>query len=145
MYKVKAASGKDELDRIYALRYRMLRAPWGQPYESSFDNLEEKSVNLYIGDEKGHIIACGRLQENAGRVGQIRYMAVDSTSQGKGLGKLIVNALEDAARRLNLERIELQARENAVNFYLGCGYVLKEQTFKLWDVIQHYRMEKMLK
>jgi GNAT superfamily N-acetyltransferase len=69
-------------------------------------------------------------------------MAVNNAFQGKGLGKLIIAKLEDEAKRLQLKTIELQARENALEFYKNQGYSVKETSFKLWDIIQHYLMTK---
>ena len=65
--------------------------------------------------------------------------------QGKGLGKLIVARLELEARNNKIHTIELQARDNALDFYKNCGYVIKEKSFILWDIIQHYLMIKELK
>jgi ribosomal protein S18 acetylase RimI-like enzyme len=71
-------------------------------------------------------------------------MAVDVNCQGKGLGKLIVVKLEEEAKRIGLKTIELQARENAVDFYKSQDYTIQETSFKLWDIIQHYLMIKQL-
>ena len=71
-------------------------------------------------------------------------MAVHPNYQGKGLGKLIVTQLEIEAKRINLTTIELQARENALEFYKSQGYIIKEPSFKLWDIIQHYLMVKSI-
>ena len=142
--EVKFAKNKEDIERILQLRYKMLRLPWNQPIETATDNLELKSVNAYIENEKQEIIACGRLQENDNKIGQIRFMAVSDDYQGKGLGKLIVISLEKSAKELHLKSIELQARDNAVNFYKSCGYKIKEKSFLMWDQIQHYLMEKHL-
>jgi N-acetylglutamate synthase-like GNAT family acetyltransferase len=88
------------------------------------------------------VVACGRLQKNTEQLGQIRFMAVADAYQGKGYGKKILEALEKKARLQQLRVIELQARENALEFYLRCGYQKIEATFKLWDLIQHYRMRR---
>ena len=72
-------------------------------------------------------------------------MAVHPNYQGKGLGKLIVAKLEEEAKAIGLTSIELQARENALEFYKSQGYIVKETSFKLWDIIQHYLMTKELK
>ena len=69
-------------------------------------------------------------------------MAVANEFQGKGLGKLILVELEKVAAEKGYSKIILQARENALSFYLKNGYTLKEKTFRLWDIIQHYLMEK---
>lgn len=144
MYTVKIANTKKEIDGIIDLRYDILRKPWSQPKETSTDGMEESAVNAFI-EDNGKVIACGRLQDNGGAVGQIRYMAVDDSYQGKGLGKLIVTKLEEEARKMNLYLIELQARENAFEFYKSQGYIVKETSFKLWDIIQHYLMTKEIK
>ncbi|WP_317899921.1 GNAT family N-acetyltransferase [Aurantibacillus circumpalustris] len=144
MYSVKVGSSAKELEAILALRYKILRQPWNQPADTATDNLEGKSINAYIEDTNGNVIACARLQENENKVGQVRYMSVDNSYQGKGLGKLLLVFLERKAKDLNLSKIELQARENAVKFYEANNYVIKEKTFLLWGIIQHYLMEKSL-
>lgn len=145
MTEVKQACTEAELNAILTLRYEVLRKPWDQPASTATDELESSSINAYISDNNGKVIACGRLQENAGKVGQIRFMAVSPDHQGEGLGKKIVQFLEQRAKELNLASVELQARENAVKFYEACGYQIKEKSFLLWGQIQHYLMEKSIK
>jgi N-acetylglutamate synthase-like GNAT family acetyltransferase len=144
MFKLRIAHTPEETQRIIDLRYKILRKPWNQSAETATDTLEAFSINAYIENEKKEVLACGRLQENPDKVGQIRFMAVDDNQQGKGLGKMIVSALESEAKKLQLKTIELQARENAVEFYKSCGYEVKEKTFLLWGIIQHYLMEKKI-
>jgi N-acetylglutamate synthase-like GNAT family acetyltransferase len=141
MYTVQIANTQNQIDTIINLRYDILRMPWNQPKETSSDGMEDTAINAFI-EDNGKAIACGRLQDNGAGVGQIRFMAVDANYQGKGLGKLIVAKLEAEAKRIGLTTIELQARENAVEFYKSQGYSVKETSFKLWDIIQHYLMTK---
>lgn len=144
MYKVQISDNQNTINQIIDLRYDILRKPWNQPKETSTDGMEDTTINAFIQDND-KIVACGRLQENGNGLGQIRYMAVDANYQGKGLGKLIVVKLEDEAKRIGLTTIELQARENALEFYKSQGYFVRETSFKLWDIIQHYLMTKELK
>lgn len=141
MYKIEFAQNKQTIQRIITLRYDVLRKPWNKPIETATDDLEEQSVNAYI-EINNEIVACARLQNNGNGMAQIRFMAVAQNQQGKGLGKLIVEALEQEAKKQNIKFIQLQARENAVEFYKACGYTIKEKTFLLWDLIQHFLMEK---
>ncbi|MBL7921074.1 MAG: GNAT family N-acetyltransferase [Bacteroidia bacterium] len=142
--EVKQANTKQEVEAIIDLRYKILRQPWDQPRDTGTDNLEDRSINAFIADESGLVLACGRLQENDNKIGQIRFMAVDASQQGKGLGKKIVEFLEVKGKEIGLKKIELQARENAVEFYKSNGYSIKEKSFLLWGIIQHYLMEKEL-
>lgn len=144
MYTVQIANTQNQIEGIINLRYDILREPWSQPKETSTDGMEDSAINAFIEDNE-KVIACGRLQDNGKGMGQIRYMAVDANYQGKGLGKLIVAKLEEEAKNIGLILIELQARENAVEFYKSQGYIVKETSFKLWDIIQHYLMVKEIK
>ncbi len=144
MYKVQIVNTQKQIDAIIDLRYDILRKPWNQPKDTATDDLELSSINAFI-EQDEDVIACGRLQDNGSGLGQIRYMAVNTKYQGKGLGKLIVAKLEEEAKAIGLKTIELQARENALEFYKSQGYEVKQTSFKLWNIIQHYLMTKELK
>jgi len=135
----------EEFKQYYSLRYKILRKPWGQPHGSERDNEDEISYHRMIIDEAtGDAIAVGRLQVNTKEEAQIRYMAVGDNYQGKGLGSKIVIALEDIALDKGANRIILQARKNAVQFYQRNGYKVVEKSYILFDEIQHWLMKKEL-
>ena len=143
-FEVHISKNPAVFQNILQLRYTILREPWHQSKASATDDLEETSYNAYILSDTSDVIACGRLQENENKVGQIRYMAVDQIWQGKGLGKLILQALEKKGIELGFKKIELQARDNAVSFYKNNGYKVEQKTFLLWNQIQHYLMSKTI-
>jgi predicted GNAT family N-acyltransferase len=142
--KVLESTSPSQLERIIALRFEILRKPWNQPYESSRDELEDKSINAFIENENKNVVACGRLQKNDPHTAQVRYMAVDAAHRGRGLGAAILSHLEERASEWKITRIQLQARENAVDFYQSQGYRIVEKSFLLWGQIQHYLMEKII-
>ena len=86
------------------------------------DELEDESHHLIAVDEQKEVIGGGRLHFNNNREGQIRYMAVSNTIQRKGLGSAIVSELEAIAREKGIQEMVLNARENAISFYLSMGY-----------------------
>lgn len=141
--QVRVAKNKQELEAIIELRYEILRKPWMQPASTASDELEDSSINAYIAQNE-EVIACGRLQKNDDGKGQVRYMAVRADQQGKGLGRDILKFLEEQAALLGIGCVELQARENALDFYKKEGYVVIEKSFLLWGQIQHYLMQKQL-
>ncbi|KAA0012315.1 MAG: GNAT family N-acetyltransferase [Thermoplasmata archaeon] len=71
-------------------------------------------------------------------------MAVDERYRNRGIGSEMLKELERVAREKGAKYIVLEARENAVNFYLKNGYVMVKKSFLLFDSIQHYRMMKRL-
>jgi N-acetylglutamate synthase-like GNAT family acetyltransferase len=71
-------------------------------------------------------------------------MAVAENQQGKGLGKLVMQYMEEKARENGASEVILQARKNAVDFYRSCGYEVVEKSHLLWGKIQHYLMRKSI-
>lgn len=142
--KVTQPATPAEWEAYYDLRWRVLRAPWDQPRGSEMDTMEDSCYHCMVVDAKGEVSGTGRLQMNTKDEAQIRYMAVDLNLHGKGIGKKLMNALEQEAKDNGAKYVFLQAREMAVPFYLACGYEIIEKTFLLFDTIQHYSMKKNL-
>ena len=108
-------------EAYYHLRWTVMRAPLGQPPGSERDDLEASAFHRFIRDA-GAVVATGRLHLCDTSTAQVRYMAVAESHQGRGLGRIILNALEEEARRQGVTRIWLNARITAVGFYANCGY-----------------------
>lgn len=143
MVTLKFATTSEELRAAFEVRWEVLRKPWNQPRGSETDDMES-TAHTIIATENGITCATGRLQVSGEHTGQIRYMAVSPNSQGKGLGKKVLLALEAKAVELGMRNIVLNARENAVNFYLRNGYHITGEAETLFGVIRHLRMGKKL-
>lgn len=135
---------EEELNAYYNLRYEVLVKPWNQPASRARDEWENISVHFLMLNKSKYPIATGRLQLNSEVEGQIRSMAVRPEYQGKGLGRLMIKQIEKEAAERKLKFIVLEARENALNFYLNSGYSAVAESFLLFDVIKHTRMRKEL-
>ncbi len=144
MIEIRAPKIAEEWDKYYQLRWEVLRKPWNQALGSEKDTSEDTSIHFMAIDETNEILGVCRLQKNSEAEGQIRFMAVSEKAQGKGIGKLLINAAENKAKELGINTIILQARENAVPFYKACNYKIKEKTFLLFNSIQHFLMTKEL-
>jgi predicted GNAT family N-acyltransferase len=134
----------EELDAYYRIRYEVLRKPWNQPPFKTKDDKEDSSLHFLVKTIDGKYIACGRLQLNSATEGQLRSMAVTENYRGQGIGNFIIAHIEKIAHERKLKRIVLDARENAVRFYERNGYKITKPSYLLFDLIQHYEMEKFL-
>lgn len=132
-----------EFERYYEMRWRILRAPWKQPRGSEKDDIEEFSHHIIACTAENDIVGVGRLQFNSSDEAQIRYMAIEPVHEGRGIGRLIVAALETIALENERRIIVLDAREPAVGFYQRLGYEVTEKSYLLFECIQHYRLEKI--
>ncbi|MBB6609931.1 GNAT family N-acetyltransferase [Pontibacter sp. Tf4] len=134
----------DEFEKYYHLRYLTLRQPWGQPEGSERAPDDATAIHAMLVEENGDAIGVCRLHLQTPQEAQLRFMGIHEKYQGKGLGKLLLDYLEDKARSMGAQTIVLQAREKAVSFYERNGYAIVEKTHLLFGTIQHYKMEKQL-
>lgn len=134
----------EEFDEYYDLRWRILRKPWGQPRGSEKDEFDPTAEHVTARDENGRLLGIGRVHFNNVAEAQIRYMAVEDAARGRGVGRLIVDALEAVARDHGADTIVLDAREHAVPFYERCAYRITGTGPTKFGVIKHATMEKTL-
>jgi len=143
MIEIIEPSNENEFEIYYKIRYEALRQPWGKPVGSEKDDSEDSSLH-FMALENGIPLGVCRLQYNDEKVAQIRFMAVNEASRGKGIGKILIDFAEKRASNDGRNLMILQARDYAIPFYEKSGYTIKEKSFLLWDLIQHYLMEKNL-
>jgi GNAT superfamily N-acetyltransferase len=133
-----------EFRQYYDLRWKTLRAPWGQPRGSETDPLDADSTHLMAVDSGQGILGVGRLHFSAIGEARIRYMGVATDYQRRGIGTQILRGLEENALRLGATRIVLDAREVALGFYRKHGYVATGPGPMLFNRIAHVSMEKQV-
>lgn len=133
-----------EWEDYFSLRWRVLRAPWNQPRGSEKDDLEDAGQHLMIAGPNSLAIAVGRLHFNSPAEAQVRFMAVDPQSRGRGLGGLILREFENRARAAGATSIVLNAREDAQRFYQKHGFAVIGPAPTIFSAVKHVRMRKEL-
>ncbi|MEN9994163.1 MAG: hypothetical protein RL762_820 [Bacteroidota bacterium] len=141
---IRSPQNESEWHAYFELRYHVLRAPWGQAKGSERTADEAHHQHFAYFNQDNQIIGVGRLDQTAPHVGQVRFMAVTSNQQGKGIGKAIMDEIEEFCRAQGYLQIILHAREVALPFYQKLAYQLVAPSHLLFGEIQHYLMEKSL-
>jgi GNAT superfamily N-acetyltransferase len=126
------------------LRWRVLRAPWNQPLAPDAGEDQEDQVHAMIAGPSGAALAVGRIIFKSNGEAQVRSMATDESHRGKGLGRCIIEYLEQEARHRGVTAISLNARESAVPFYARLGYESIGEGPFLFGCIRHTTMRKAL-
>jgi len=142
-YFIRPPESKEEWKNYFIFRWELLRKPLGMSKESLEDDLEDSSYHLMGVDDENNVIASGRVHFNDNNQAQIRYMAVKDSYKRKGIGSEIVTKLEDYASSKGAKKMVLNARENALSFYLSLGYSEKGP-YQSDTGIPHSKMEKDL-
>jgi predicted GNAT family N-acyltransferase len=142
---IRSPATDSELEVYYRLRWRILREPWNQPPGSEKDDREADALHLAAWNDSGTLVGVGRLHRLAANTGQIRYMAVDPSQRGRGVGAAILRELENLAARSGFDELMLNAREEAVSFYESHGYVIVRPSHSLFGLIPHSEMRKRIR
>lgn len=72
---------------------------------------------------------------------RLRGMAVDSSLQGKGVGRQLVEACLNYAQGKNAKSVWCNARTSAVGFYLSLGFRQVGEEFEIKGIGPHYFAE----
>lgn len=139
--EVRSPKTTTEWDDYYDLRYRILREPLGKPRGSERNDGDTTGIHLALYDN-GVLRAIARLDQAEPEISQVRFVAVDDTVRGKGYGRYIMEAAEQQSKEQGNRKMILHARDYALDFYKKIGYTTIEKSYKLFDVLQHYLMEK---
>lgn len=134
---------EQQWSEYFKLRWLLLREPWNQPPGSEKDAFENLAYHLFAMHTRFGAVGVGRVHI-AEKIAQIRYMAVVERFRGKGIGTMILSALEQHAIDQGVDQIFLNARENALKFYKGLQYRVVGDAPVLYGTIKHKKMIKSL-
>ncbi len=127
MYKVDIPTSEQDFDDYFTFRWKMLREPWKYPLGSEKDEYEQVSQHRMIRNPDGDVIAVGRVHMNSAEEAQVRYVAVDKTSQNKGLARMLVSSLESVTRSEGAERIVTNSTQLAIGFFQSMGFEIQSE------------------
>ena len=124
------------------LRYRILRKPLGLQRGSEWYDHEEDCIHV-IAVAGERVVGCVLFHPYGDGGGRLLQMAVEADLQGKGVGRTLVQRLEEEVTRQEIHWIHLHARDHAVGFYEKLGYECVGEPF--FEVtIPHFDMKKRL-
>lgn len=144
MFRLLTPQTDEELAQYYDFRWRMLREPWHMPVGSERDAYDEMSCHRMIVSDSGETIAIGRLYMTPDNDGQIRFMAVHPDHRHKGMGAVVLMALESLARQEGAKRLVCNSREDAIPFYLRNGFASQGELSEERGPVRHQQMLKHL-
>src|SRR6266540_3894129 len=98
MFTIKTLTTHDDFKAYYALRYKVLSEPWGYPKGTEKDDYEPISEHFMAVNEKDK------------EAGHISHLAVAPDYQRKGIGRLLLKAVEERARARGFRALGTMAR-----------------------------------
>ena len=120
----------DELGReAQAIRTAVFVQEQQIPAEMEWDAADASCVHALAYNHFGMALGTGRLLEHAPRVAKIGRMAVLQTMRGADIGRALLEALIEAARRRGDHEVLLHAQMSAAGFYTRAGFSMRGSPF----------------
>ncbi|WP_433772303.1 GNAT family N-acetyltransferase [Bacillus wiedmannii] len=133
-----------DLETAFHIRKEVFVKEQGVPLTDEFDTFDE------IGEECKHIlvyyngipVGTGRIRFVEG-TGKLERICILTDYRKYGLGKVIIQTLEEIARNKQAIKVKLHGQTQAEGFYKKLGYQTSSDVF-MEDGIPHILMTKVL-
>lgn len=134
--------GSQEYDKSIDIRNEVFRKPWGLDIRDE-DLTGDKDMTMYGGYIDDIMIATIFLAQDDEKTARIKSVAILKEYQKKGLGKYLMEYVEEIARKRGYGKVNLMGRVSVETFYKKLGYRTISQPFD-YHTIAHIDMEKNL-
>jgi N-acetylglutamate synthase-like GNAT family acetyltransferase len=122
MVTIKAPTTREDFKAYYALRYKVLREPFGHPKGTEKDDYEPISEHFMAVNENGNVLGVVKLDEKSEGVGHISHLAVAPEYQHKGIGRQLLETAERRARERGFHILGTMARVTATAYFEKNGF-----------------------
>ena len=138
-FRVEPADYSADFDDLRALREAVFMIEQKIPEAIEFDEIDPKCHFVIARDNQHRAIGTGRLTPDC----KLGRLAVLESWRGKGVGKALMLALLDKARKLGCTGVKLNAQTDVLGFYEQFGFS-KEGVVFMEAGIPHQRMHLAL-
>ena len=145
MISIRTPQTKEDFKAYYAVRFHVLREPWGHPKGTEKDDYEPISQHfMALDDSSGEVVGVVKWLEKAPGVAWLSHLAVMPDHQKQGIGRQLVETVETAARQKGCSLIGAHARLNSTEYFEKLGFQIKDLPVHLFGTVQTVWMEKEL-
>ncbi|WP_137291363.1 GNAT family N-acetyltransferase [Natronorubrum halophilum] len=139
---IRVVDTEREREDVFEVRQDVFVAEQGVDEDLEYDEHEETATHFvaYDADEP---IGAARLREPKDGVGKVERVAVLESRREDGIGRAVMNAVEERARARGLESLTLHSQTRAAGFYRRLGYERYGEEFEEAE-IPHVEMRKSL-
>lgn len=139
---VKIVNNQQQLEDAFSVRKTVFIQEQHVPEVEEIDQYDDSSVHFVLYDEAQIPIGAGRLR-TINEIGKVERICVLKEKRKSGAGKIIMDAIEEHARKQGISIVKLNAQTHAIPFYRKLKYEIISDEF--FDAgIPHRTMEKHL-
>lgn len=138
----KITYGTDEYETSIDIRNEAFRKPWGLDIRDE-DLTGDKDMDMFGGYLGDKMIATIFLTEDDEETARIKSVAILEEYRRKGLGRYLMEYVENIARERGYKKVNLMGRVSVEGFYNKLGYKTISEPFD-YHTIPHIDMVKEL-
>ena len=139
---IKIVTEQQELEQVFSVRTQVFVHEQNVPEEEEIDHLEEESIHFLVTDEEGNPAGAGRFRV-VDEEGKVERICVMPEFRSKGVGKALMNAIEQYGLTKHIKTFKLNAQNQAIPFYEKLGYSVTSDEF-MDAGIPHHTMKKYM-
>src|SRR5512138_363497 len=128
-YLVRFASSVQDLDAGYALRRDVFETEQNIPRPLDRDPYDFNADHVVVYDDAGRCVGTGRIVRMDARTAQVGRMAVAAAERKRGVGALVLEALERMATLRGVSELTVHSQLPAESFYANRGYAREGDPF----------------
>ena len=140
--EVQVATSDQKREDAFAVRHEVFVEDQGVDEAIEYDAHDETATH-FVAYDSDEPIGAARLREHADGVGKVERVAVRESRRGSGVGRALMERLEDHAETLDFVSLKLHAQTQAADFYRSLGYERHGEAFEEAG-IPHVEMRKPL-
>lgn len=142
MFEVKIVETDEELELAFAVRKKVFVEEQGVPPHLELDEFDDDAIHFIVNDGE-QTIGAARLREYESKVGKVERVCVLQPYRGKKIGFLIMQKVEEYAKKHGFKKLKLNAQSYAIPFYEKLQYIVTSPEF-MDAGIPHRSMEKTI-
>ncbi|TYT62025.1 GNAT family N-acetyltransferase [Natrialba swarupiae] len=121
MVEIRLAENDRERADAFAVRHRVFVEEQGVDEDLEYDEHDAEATHFVAYDD-GEPIGAARLRTLAGECGKVERVAVVQSRRGEGIGRALMETLEDEAESRGLSSFILHSQTRVAEFYRRLGY-----------------------
>ena len=140
--EVRVADTERTREDAFDVRQTVFVDEQGVDEEIEYDDHDETATHFvaYDGDDP---IGAARLREYEPGVGKVERVAVLESRREEGVGRAVMEVLEERAQTEGFESLKLHSQSHAAEFYRSLGYERRGEEFEEAGIL-HVEMRKRL-
>jgi predicted GNAT family N-acyltransferase len=139
---LRRVDSEEEMADALAVRREVFIEEQGVPADLEIDGKDEEAIH-FVAYDAGDAVGAARIRAYDDETAKVERVAVVESERETGLGRAIMDVVEDTARAEGYEEVLLHAQAPVIGFYERLGYEITSEEFEEAG-IPHREMQKSL-